>query len=76
MADVFAALRQLIKDQNRLLKDQSAQLAPLTHRVATLEGQTGVADGRPPVVADSRTDDVRSDLPPQDEVLTGAGGIG
>ena len=37
VADVFAALRQLIKDQNRLLKDQSAQLESLTRRVAALE---------------------------------------
>ncbi len=74
--DEVAALRQLIEDQNRLLNDQSAQLESLTHRVAALEGQTGVADGPPPVVVDSKTDDVRSDLPPQDGVRTGAGRIG
>ena len=76
-ADEVAALRQLIEDQNRLLNDQSAQLESLTHRVAALEGQTGVADGPPPIVVDSQTDDVRSaDLPPQDGVRTGAGRIG
>lgn len=75
-AEEVAALRQLIEDQNRLLNDQSAQLESLTHRVAALEGQTGVADGPPPVVVDSKTDDVRSDLPPQEGVRTGAGRIG
>jgi hypothetical protein len=58
------------------LNDQSAQLESLTHRVAALEGQTGVADGPPPVVVDSKTDDVRSDFPPQEGVRTGAGRIG
>ncbi len=67
-----AALQQLIEDQNRLLNDQSAQLKSLTRRVATLEGQTSVANGPPPDVVDSQTDDVRSDLPPQVEVRTAA----
>ena len=71
-----AALQQLIEDQNRLLQDQSAQLESLTRRVAALEGQTGVADGQPRVVVDSQTNDVRPDLPTQDEVRTDARGIG
>ncbi len=67
-----ATLQQLIEDQNRLLNDQSAQLKSLTRRVAALEGQAGVVNGPPPGVVDSRTDDVRSDLPPPVEVRTAA----
>ena len=67
-----AGLQQLIEDQNRLLNDQSAQLESLTRRVAALEGRTSIAAGPPPGGVDSQTDDVRSDLPPQDEERTTA----
>ncbi len=68
----ITALQHLIEDQNRLLNDKSAQLKSLTRRVSALEGQTSVANGPPPDVVDSQTDDVRSGLPPQVEVRTAA----
>ncbi len=76
VADEVATLRQLIEEQNRLLIDQSAQLKPLTQRVAAPERQTGVTGGQPRVVVDSQTNEVRPDLPTQDEVRTDARGIG
>ena len=72
LAVEVATLQQLIEDQNRLLNDQSAHLKSLTRRVAALEGQTSVANGPPPDVVDSQTDNVRSGLPPQVEVRTAA----
>ncbi len=76
VADEVASLRQLIEEQNCLLIDQSTQLESLTQRVAAPERQTGVTGGQPRVVVDSQTNDVRPDLPTQDEVRTDARGIG